>query len=263
MSVLERRMTPILQGTPPDGRLAQAARPLPGMAPLDPARWLTLDDAFAAQMAERERLIAERRTDVHALLPDARPAADDLLDAVLAHLADRREWRVAADAVTRPDGVRVPLDRGEPLLTLGRMVAEDFCLIQTEGGAHVLTGAILCFPADWTLAEKLGRPLGRIHAPVAAYDDEIARRVDRLFHGLKPGRPLWRANALAYDDPALFQPRSEAGENRTGGVGSVWLRAERQCLVRLPVTGAVAFSIHTAVTRRPTARPGHPADPQA
>ena len=149
----------------------------------------------------------------------------------------------------RPDGAVVPLDRAAPLLTLGRLVQEDLCILEAEGGAHVLTGAILCFPASWTLAEKIGRPLLAIHAPVAAYDAEIARRVQRMFDAIRPDRPLWRGNSLLYDDATLHQPRRE-GEHRPAPVARTYVRSERQCFVRLPETRAVVFSIHTYVLRR-------------
>lgn len=244
-------MPPILQAAIPPEQLDQAARRLPGMAPLDPAGWLVVDDAFGAQMAERDRLIASRPEAVHALLPGARPAADELLGAVLAEIGRRADYSVSGTDAIRPDGTRVRLDRAAPLLTLGRLVAEDFCLIQPLDGAHVLTGAILCFPAGWTLSEKLGRPLAAVHTPVPAYDTELARRVDRLFDGLRPGRPIWRANALPYDDPTLFMPRPEANRQKYGGPGAPFIRSERQCLLRLPETGAVVFSIHTSVARQP------------
>lgn len=113
----------------------------------------------------------------------------------------------------------------------------------------MLTGVILCFPASWMLAEKLGRPLGPIHAPVPQhYDAALAARVERLFAGLRPGRALWRVNAHYYADPALFQPRPESAPRAKVGGPAPFLRSERQVLVRLlPVSGAVIFSIHTWV----------------
>lgn len=65
--------------------------------------------------------------------------------------------------------------------------------------------------------------------------------------GSGAGRPMWRANAFVYADPALFQPRTEAALRPEPREGPLWLRVERQCLVRLPETGAVAFTIHTHV----------------
>ncbi|TCM84749.1 heme-dependent oxidative N-demethylase family protein [Rhodovulum steppense] len=240
---------PILQSHLPHTPWAEPAmRRLPGIQPLEMADWLVIDDAHAGQMAARDRLIATRPAEVHALTEGARAAAGELLDTVLALLAGRGDFAVARDAVTRPDGVRVPLDRAAPLLTLGRLVQEDFCLLQPgEGGLPVLSGAILCFPASWMLAEKLGRPLGPIHAPVPQYDAALAARVERLFAGLRPGRALWRANAHYYTDPALFQPRPESAPRAKVKGPAPFLRSERQVLVRLPVTGAVVFSIHTWV----------------
>ena len=221
---------------------------LPGTRPLDPAEWLRISDAYAGQMALRDGMIESRRDEVHALLPEARAAAEECLDLVLAHCAAQAEYDVGEGRVLRPDGVAAPVSRSSPLLTIGRLVQEDVCILQnTGGGEHVLTGAILCFPASWTLAEKIGRPLTRIHRPVDAYDPEIASRVQRMFDRMRPETPLWRANALVYDHPRLFSPKSEAsGDRHVSGTGR-YLRSERQTLRKLPESGAVVFTIHTVV----------------
>lgn len=219
---------------------------LPGIQPLEGDDWLRVDDAYAAQMAERDHLIAGHAPLVHALTEPARPAADELYALTLAKLARTEGYEFRDRAVRRPDGVVVPLDPDAPLPTLGRLVQEDLCLMQPQGAEHALTGAVLCFPASWTLAEKIGRPMVAIHDPVPAYDADIARRVQRLFDGVRPERPLWRANAHVYDAPDLFHPRREADARIPSGQGT-YLRSERQCLLRLPVTRAVVFTIHTYV----------------
>lgn len=219
---------------------------LPGILPIEGDDWLRVDDAFAGQMAERDRLIAERGEIVHGLLDSGRAAAEELYETVLGRLRQTAGYRVGFAEVQRPDGVTVALDAGQPLLTLGRLVQEDLCLMEKHGDEHVLTGAILCFPASWWLGEKLGRPLLGIHTPVPDYDPDIARRVQRLFDAIRPEQPLWRMNALVYRDPTLHQPRRE-NDPRTDRRGGSYLRAERQCLLRLPQSRAVVFSIHTYV----------------
>ena len=226
------------------------ARRLPGTAPVEGDDWLRFDDAYAGQMALRDRLIASREALVHALLPGARAAADELLGLVLDILGKHAGFRIGARSVLRPDGVAAPLDPARPLITLGRLVQDDICILQQAGTQHVLTGAILCFPASWTLAEKIGRPLTAIHDPVPSYDAGVARRVQRLFEGLQVGRPIWRANCLFYDDAALFQPRSVNEPRQDHDHDAPYIRSERQCLLRLPKTGAVLISIHTTVLRR-------------
>jgi hypothetical protein len=167
---------------------------------------------------------------------------------VLDRLSRVPGYRLGRTMAERPDGVTVPLDPTAPLVTLGRLVQEDLCLMQPMAGEHGLTGAILCFPANWTLAEKLGRPLTGIHVPVTPYDGDVARRVQRLFDAIRPGQALQRYNALIYDDPVLFQPRAE-GTHRPPPEKGLYLRSERQCLLRLPDSGAVVFTIHTHVVR--------------
>lgn len=219
---------------------------LPGIVPAEPGSWLSVDDAFAGQMAERDRLIAERPDAVVGMLERARPAAEELLELVLEKLRSVPGYAVGGAAVTRPDGVTVPLDPAAPMQVLGRLVQEDLCLLMQEGEEAVLVAAALCFPASWTLAEKLGRPMVRIHEPVTHYTEDVAKRVQRLFDAIRPEQPLQRWNALVYDDPELHQPRLE-GQRRPRPVRRDYLRSERQVLVRLPQTRAVLFSIHTHV----------------
>jgi hypothetical protein len=223
---------------------------LPGVLPVVGDDWLRVDEAFAGQMAVRDRLIATQEAAVHGMLDRARPAAMELFDKVLAQLTQTPGYIVGLDSVTRPDGQVVGLDRDWPMRTLGRLVQEDLCLMEAEGAEHMLTGAILCFPASWTLSEKLGRVMTGIHVPVEPYTQEVARRVQRLFDAIRPEQPLWRMNYLTYADPTLHQPRLESDRRpRPDANTRVFVRSERQCLMRLPQTRAVVFSIHTYVLR--------------
>lgn len=223
---------------------------LPGVGPVAADDWLRVDDAFAGQMALRDRLIADESDRVIALLPKARDAALEVLDLALARLPGIGPYKVAPDRVTRPDGLVVDIDYAAPMATLGRLVQEDICLLEEDTGGHVLTGAVLCFPAHWTLAEKLGRPMTQIHDPVPEYQSDMAKRVQRMLTALRPGTTLRRGNCLAYEDFALFQPRLEAARYTPPGPDAAFVRTERQCLFKLPASGAVVFSIHTCVLDR-------------
>lgn len=229
-------------------------RRLPGILPVEGQDWLRQDEAYAPQMGLRDRLIDATADTVHALLPEGQAAATELYAAVLDWLRSAPGFDLAETSVRRPDGVTVPLDPARPLLTLGRLVQEDLCLMQPDDAGYRLTGAILCFPASWTLSQKLGRPMTAIHDPVAVYDPQLAKRVDRLFDGLRPEQPLWRMNYLTYDDYQLHQPRPE-GVSRPRPADHRFVRSERQCLVRLPVTLAVVFTIHTYVVGADTLTP--------
>lgn len=245
----------ILQKTLPYD--ADVARRLPGVMPLGDLPWLIRDDAFDAQMALRDQLVQERPDKVMARIrgADVDRAVDELRDEVLNSLRADPGYRFEGDRIRRPDGMFVDLD-ADPLPLLARLVQEDLCLLLKPDGAqeHILAAATLCFPAGWTLGEKLGRPLMRIHDPVAEYDTDLGKRVQRLFDGVQVGRPLWRFNALEYHNPDLYQPLKEAEpkkrDHQIGGTGPVYLRSERQSVLRLPQSRAVIFGIHTFVLRR-------------
>ena len=222
-------------------------KPLPGVAPLGKSSWLHLDEAYVAQLARKAELLAERRAEVVALDAGAVPAAQELLRMVVRELIEKHGFSGSSDSVARPDGRAVALNYKDPLGTLAQLVQEDFCILQKQGNEHVLTGALLCFPASWTLAEKFMRPLVRIHKPVRSYDANIAKRVQRLFDGVRVGRPVWRFNALHYADAELFHPRTEDAPREDDHREQSFLRSERQVIMRLPETDAVVFAIHTYV----------------
>lgn len=221
-------------------------RRLPGVLPVEGESWLTVDDAYAAQMAERARILREVPELVHAILPEGQPATEELYSVVLDRLTREPGFRIGQTTALRPDGVEVVLDPANPLMTLGHLVQEDLCLMEAAGTESRLTAGLLCFPASWSLRQKLGRALVSIHAPVTPYDDDVARRVQRLFDAIRPGQPLWRMNYLTYDDHVLHQPRTE-DQRRPRPTGHFFVRCERQCMLRLPKTNAVVFAIHTYV----------------
>ncbi|QUJ77308.1 DUF3445 domain-containing protein [Sulfitobacter albidus] len=239
-------MSLILQHSlPPEMR---APSRLPGTAPAASDDWLRVDDAYAGQMARRIDLLETRAAEVLFLDPTALGAAREVL-AQARHLLPGLGFEDGPDGIRCPDGRLVVADQSDPLGTLGRLVQEDICLMRKEGAEHVLVGAVLCFPASWRLAEKAGRPLVGIHAPVAEYDDALARRVQRLFDGVRVGRPLWRFNRLWYEDPELFQPRSRVAPRAMAGAPAPYVRSERQCILRMPDSDVCVFTIHTYVVR--------------
>ena len=168
---------------------------LPGMTPLNPGEWLDRDEAFDAQMAYRDRLVVDAADLV--LKGEGCAGSGELLSFVLSLLATHDEGYVIGETeVTRPDGVTVPLDSTRPFATLARLVQEDLLILSKGEDAleHVLIGGALLFPSRWSFEEKMNRPLIGIHDRVPAYDDGLARRVQRLFDALQSDRPLVRAS---------------------------------------------------------------------
>ncbi|MFT6774157.1 MAG: hypothetical protein ACJA1L_001868 [Paracoccaceae bacterium] len=227
----------------------------PGIGPLAPEEWLQTDATYGAQMALRDDLARTRPEAVVACLPQGEAAATELLGVLVDELTARHGARVEEGVLIRADGGRVPLD-SPPMAAICRAAQEDFLILQRapDEAEHVLTAGALCFPANWVLTEKIGKALLRIHLPVREYDGPLASRVQRLHDGVAAGRPLIRANWNFALTPDLHTPTPEAEkmarrESRAAPTDwrGGWIRVERQCLSRLPVSGAVVFAVRTLI----------------
>jgi hypothetical protein len=219
--------------------------------------WLEFAEDTPTQMAERRRLIETTPDAVLACLPEAEPAAQELLNVLVAHLCThhpawfQREGHILHNHLL---GEGIDLTSAPPLEIAGRLVQEDFCLMQEHQGAHHLTGAVLCFPTRWSLAEKLGHPLITVHEKVPFYAEKLGNPVERFFRALRLGRLAQRLNWSVIDSPDLFQLK---GKDRSGidpditptnALTKLYLRVERQTFRRLPTTNAVIFGIRIHVT---------------
>lgn len=224
-----------------------------GLMALKAEAWIEIDRHYDRYLAEKRRLLSERPEEVFAALPEAEAASSELLALLAAHLAT-----VFPDRFRREDGSLVHLRRGErfdldgdlhPLDLAGRLVQEDFCLMQPGSEGYRLTAASLCFPTRWRLHDKFGHPMARIHRPVPFYGERLERPVDRFFERMKPDKPVWRLNWSLTDDSELFQPTGHSRPDADLGISSdnagtrVFFRVERQTLRRLPASGAICFGI--------------------
>ncbi|MFL6204880.1 MAG: heme-dependent oxidative N-demethylase family protein [Acidimicrobiales bacterium] len=208
---------------------------------LDVDAWLHPDDDRERDLVRKAVLVGERHAEVFAAIdsPAVGAASVEVLELVL--------------QATGPHAVPPGL---HPLDAAGRLVQEDLCLlVLRDGGAH-LDAASLCFPSYWRLADKLGRPMADVHAPVAHYTEELAAKVDALLERLTPERPVWRRNWSIHDDPSYFLPDPTPPRDVVAPDG-LWLRSERQTLRRLRTVDVVLFTIRTqqvplaALTGRP------------
>lgn len=230
-----------------------------GLKVLAEADWIEIDSAFADDLAEKQRLLAQDRAAVFQALPDSIPAQQAFIDHLVEHLCRHHPdgFRRTADGIhVGATGRNVVPDPAAPLLAAAALVQEDVLLLQPGAdGDFRLVAGMLAFPTRWSLAEKMGRPLAAIHAPVPGYAAHLERPMDRLFAGLRPGRLLWRSNWSLLDDPALHQPGGH-GSGTAGRsldaetVGSrLWFRVERQTLGLLPATGTAVFTVRIHQSR--------------
>jgi dimethylamine monooxygenase subunit A len=244
-----------------------ASRLRMGLRPLDRSDWVELGDRLSADLREKRRLLTDRHDEVVRFIDGdrARAASQELLDRLVTHLPARYPAtysvvdRSGVDRAMVIDGIDWTVPVGEsvgdapgvhPVEAAGCLTQEDWCVMAPDDtGRWRLVAASVCFPTRWVMPDKLGQDLWELHAPVAHYDAELGRPVDSFFDRLTPATGKWRTNWNVVDDPELFQPRSRGQFASTGPhavedvAELVWLRAERQTLVRLPETGAIVFGI--------------------
>lgn len=93
--------------------------------------------------------------------------------------------------------------------TVAHLMQEDLCLMKedNQGVLRFVSGAVL-FPQRWSLLEKLGMDMNRIHSPVPLYEEEIGRPVATFMQRLTVERPFWRCNWTVNPFPLLSLPLS-------------------------------------------------------
>ncbi len=242
-----------------------------GLQPLPSERWIEIDETFAAQLSAKRALIETRHSDVFQALPDAERASEETLRLLLQHLrqhhADAFEFE-AAHIRNLLTGERwdIAHSRLHPLDQAGRLVQEDFCILQSDGENYRLTAGAVCFPSNWRLADKIGHTLAEVHGPVPGYAEKLEKPVDRFFENLSAGAIVWRANWAIHDSPTLFKATHNSTTNdpttndpapndpaqmaiTSANAGeALWFRVERQTLRRLAESCAVLFTIRTHLT---------------
>ena len=121
---------------------------------------------------------AETRNEVLGALSGSEFAQRELADAVEAHCREHAAGAPSAGAPLGDDDIELA----------GRLVAEDLMLMERRPEGWVLTAACLCFPSRWALADKLGRRIEEIHAPVPGLNDRLAPKISQFFDKLAPGK---------------------------------------------------------------------------
>jgi hypothetical protein len=227
-----------------------------GLMAVPETEWFDIDEHYPAQIAERQRLMAERPADVFGKQPGSKAACCEALTMLIEHLTRVYPGWFDCDGTVlhnRLTGEAWQLADDEPLALAGRLVQEDLCLIEASPEGPRLTAAVVCFPSRWRLHEKLGRPLAEVHARVPFYGERLARPVDRFMGHVRPDHIAVRLNWSVMEDATLFQP---TGKWRTAHDATItaqnagdrlFLRIERQTLRRLPSSGAVLFGIRVHV----------------
>lgn len=237
-----------------------------GLSQLDPGRWIEPDEALDFYLSEKARLLAADRSSVFAAAAESEGAQRELLSLLTDYLLRRYPliYRRRGETII-VGGREANLNGDRPILSAGSLIQDDLAIMELKEGEWRLTAAFIAFPSSWSLAEKFGRSMDEIHAPVPGFEGGArnAELITRMFDRLPPDRFVERFNWAINGDGALHLPKS-----KSEGIGAdavaleedrTYVRIERQTLRKLPETGAIAFTIRiysdplTALRNRPDA----------
>lgn len=222
-----------------------------GLKPVADKPWFEIDDERAAYLAEKDRLFAQDPTAVFLAEDETAEAQSEVFAAVAQFLVDLypERYRRTDDGIL-VDGVDlVSMSAGVPALhAAARLVQDDLVMMRARYGAWRLVAGSVCFPSSWSLAEKFGRRLEDVHAPVPGFGAKSrnASVINRIFDNLQPNELMWRQNWGVYDTDAVRLPTT--AHDRAARLESVTaenlvIRVERQTLCKLPVSGDILFGI--------------------
>lgn len=223
-----------------------------GLEPLLLAEWLEVDDRLDAYLDEKARLRSVYGDKVFAAEAGTEAAQREVLDLVLAHLAQHH----GATHLFTGDEVRagrhtVALGGDEPpLLTASKILQEDLVLMRKGEDGWRLAAASLCFPSSWSLREKFGKVMADIHGPVPGFSagTRNAALIERIFDNLLVDQPVRRMNWSVYSDGELFHDDKTAEHlGKQDFDAGIFLRVEYQTLRKLSLSGDILFTIRIHV----------------
>lgn len=222
----------------------------PWLGGLDP---LGITGLYARQMAEKNRLLDERRQEVFALHKQAEAAARET--AIL--ICDSAAISDAPDQPSNQPPQMLSGKASDQFLSACRLIPEDILLVVPEKGAGQnqtqwrLRGATLAFPSHWQLGDKMGKTLAELHSSVPEFSQRLAGPVNRFFDTMQAAHISWRQNWSVQTDDRLFAPdREEVNpEKLTADQAGdhIFIRIETQHFYKLPTSGAVIFAIRTSL----------------
>ncbi|KAJ5167396.1 uncharacterized protein N7482_006177 [Penicillium canariense] len=237
---------------------------------LDVQNWLTLDQNYMEEHRVRDDLLREKREKVLQCLPESQDACQEALGEVSDFLCDRFPnmfQKVVQDGNcfirNRMTGEQFDIGGapgGETIDALEaavRLTMEDLSiLMMNEDGEYYLAASASLFPTGWTVEERIGWTISRLHQPVPLWHQHVASSVSKFLARLTPTSPMERSNYFVEikrpDEnliEILYRPKGLCEKDICSpSPEEILIRRERQTFRRLPKTGTILFGVKTYLT---------------
>lgn len=242
-----------------------------GIKTLDHNEWLLLEDTYKNITDEKERITATELEHTVLSQPEAKESVHEAYEMCLDYLMKRYPMYFALDEKdpsmihNKIKDEKIPRDPNayadtETLIrVLARTMEEDFLILLFDNKTeqYYLRSGSFAFPSGFDPAEKMNLSLKDIHGPVPLYQEKIEKAMDKFFRRLQVGTWVYRLNWGVQSHNKLYAP----GLNHAAAdevvepldatkldFENVFLRVERQVLLRMPKTKSLLFTIRTYTT---------------
>ena len=230
-----------------------------GLRPIDFENWIQYEDDFVDRVCGKKNLIRNLGKRVLDSTPSSIPAQQELLQLLLDYLHKYRSklfdiqgQRVISLQENRTYSVG-DYDKC-PIELISYLVADDFCILESDGDDYKLVAASVCAPTWWSLAEKMGKPLASIHQPIANLEEKIGHMIRHFLQNLKVEDCYQRSNWFLFTRPDLCVFKNSfdmykdmISVNSENIEKCLYLRSERQSFIKLKETGNIVFGIKVYV----------------
>ncbi len=224
-----------------------------GLKPIQKESWLEIDGLFSAEIAEKKKLLKNKRSDVLITPSSSFSIQKEVLTTILEHLqlfhANLFNINNETVEIIKTKEIYNHQKFPNPLELASLLVQEDLIIMKQIEEDYHLESASLCAPTRWSLQDKYRESLSKIHKEVPGYEQKIGKRVDSIFSNLPDDKIFERFNWSIFDSPELFQPINSKTlvEIQDLRPQELFIRVERQTIRRLEQSKSVLFTVRVHV----------------
>jgi hypothetical protein len=229
------------------------------IVPLQRSDWFRVEETYDTAISERKSLLESVPELTYCTNNPHSLAAKEALTLGVRFLCERYSERFTLSEAGMRDSVfqrdyAINPRSNHSLQALGGVVEEDLLLLEMDPReVYRVTSICACFPSHWSIHQKLGQSLAEIHESVPNLNENLRSKIDSMMKNLPPERPVTRINMLVNFDPRWSQFPALVKERpypvsplEYSSIGDqLYLRNERETIVKLPMTLGVLFTIKT------------------
>ncbi|KAK6465653.1 hypothetical protein DFJ63DRAFT_333071 [Scheffersomyces coipomensis] len=256
-----------------------------GIKTLDPQDWLLIEPTYLDRVNTKTKLIHNshesypKDKDIRAstlfMTEEAVPATRELYNLIINYMVDK--YPMYFKKVDNHQIHNLITDKFLPQTSEGvdpekcleylvKNIEEDVIILlkdptrehEKDGSEYFFKAGIFAFAAGFDPADRFNKPLSYVHHPIPGYEEKLKLSMNRGFNRLAPGQFITRNNFSIQSHDLFYVDDRNKGHNRPVDFvptplkvddldfdNQVHYRSERQCLTKLPESGAIIFTIRT------------------